>query len=114
MKNVKLMLLAVTAMLFLGMGNVSAQEQHSSVIITTITFGREISLQVVDDQNNTTTEKFKFSTDNPEQAVLKGEMDKWIKKGYSISQAYGYTAPTGGGGAIVNTRYETVILLKKE
>ncbi len=110
MKNTKLILLAVTAILFLGIGNVSAQ-QKSTVIITTITSGREITLQVVDDQDNTTSQVVKFSKDKPEQAYLKIEMDKWLNKGYSLSQSYGYASPLGGAGSI---RYETVILSKDE
>lgn len=110
MKKVKLMLLAVTAMLLVGLGNVNAQAS-SSVMITTIVSGREITLQVVDEQNNTTSEKSKFTLEKPEQVVLKVEMDKWLKKGYSLSQSYGYVATTTG---TVHTRYETVILTKKE
>jgi hypothetical protein len=112
MKNVKLILLVVTAMLFLGMSNVNAQES-SSVMITTITTGRQITLQVVDDQNTTISQEYKFSKNNPEQAILKIEMDKWIKNGYSLSQSYGYVAVYPGTVNIA-TRYETVILTKKE
>ena len=110
MKNVKLILVAIVAMLFLGMGNVSAQEK-STVIITTVTSGREITLQVVDDQDNTTSQMFKFSKEKPEQAILKIEMDKWIKKGYEIKQSYGYASPLGTAG---NIRYESIILSKEE
>lgn len=110
MKNVKLILLALTAILFLGIGNVNAQEKSTVMITTVITSGRDITLQVVDDQNNTTTEKFKFSKESSEQAVLKIEMDKWIKKGYEIKQSYGYAFPLGAG----HIRYETIILSKEE
>lgn len=116
MKKVKLILLAVIAMLFLGIGNVSAQEK-STVIITTVSSGREITLQVVDDQDNTTSQMFKFSKEKPEQAILKIEMDKWIKKGYEIKQSYGYTQSyslVSSSGQILSTRYETVILSKTE
>jgi hypothetical protein len=116
MKKLKLIMLAVTAMLFLGMGSVSAQEK-STVIITTVTSGREITLQVVDDQDNTTSQMFKFSKDKPEQAILKTEMDKWIQKGYEIKQSYGYSQSymqQNSSGTILNTRYETIILFKKE
>lgn len=114
MKHVKLILLALTAMLFLGIGNVNAQVS-SSVVITTITEGKKITLQVVDDQNNVTIEKFKHSEESPEQVFLKIEMDKWIKKGYNISQSYGYSVVTSGNSTItLNTRYETIILSKTE
>lgn len=105
MKNVKLILLTVTAVLFMGTVNVNAQEK-STVIITTVTVGREITLQTVDDQNNTTSQILKFSTDKPEQVYLKIEMDKWIKKGYEIKQSYGY--------ANSGMRSETIILSKDE
>lgn len=110
MKNVKLILLALTAILFWGVGNASAQEK-STVIITTVTSGREITLQVVDDQDNTTSQMFKFSKEKPEQAILKIEMDKWIKKGYEIKQSYGYASSLGTAGSI---RYESIILSKEE
>lgn len=110
MKNVKWILVAVVAILFFGMSNVSAQEE-STVMITTITSGRQITLQVVDDQNNTISEKLNFSKDIPEQAILKIEMDKWIKKGYEIKQSYGYASSIGTTG---NIRYETIILSKDE
>lgn len=113
MKNVKLMFLTITAMLFLGMENVNAQNP-SSVIITTIIEGKKITLQVVDDQNNITVEKFKYSDETPEQAFLKIEMDKWVKKGYNISQSYGYAVTSGNNTLIVSIRYETIILSKDE
>ncbi len=100
-------------MLFLGMGEVNAQES-SSVMITTYIAGRKITLQVVDDQNNTTVENFKYSEEIPEQAILKMEMDKWVKKGYNITQSYGYAATSGAGGAVSSARYETIILTKQE
>jgi len=108
MKNVKLIVLTVSASLFLGIGNLNAQEK-STVIITTITSGSQITLQVVDDQNNTTSQKLKFSVEKPEQACLKVEMDNWIKKGYEIKQSYGYASPVGAG----NIRYDTIILSKE-
>ncbi len=108
MKNVKLILIAVVTMLFLGMENVNAQN-NSTVMITTVTSGRQITLQVVDDQNNTTSEMLSFRKDKPEQAILKVEMDKWIGKGYEIKQSYGYAASIGTTG---NIRYETIILSK--
>ncbi len=113
MKNVKSTLLIVATMLFLGIGSVSAQN-YSSVIITTITLGKGITLQVVDDQNNTTIQKFKHSDEMPEQAILKIEMDKWIKNGYIISESYGYSSTAGNSSAMSGTRYETIILSKKE
>ena len=109
MKNLKLISLTISAILFIGVGNVNAQES-SSVIITTVTSGREITLQVVDDQNNTTSQKMKFSIEKPEQAILKTEMDKWLKEGYELKQSYGYATPIGAG----NIRYETIILLKED
>lgn len=110
MRKLKLIFMALTATLFLGIGSVSAQEK-STVVITTVTSGKEITLQVVDDQDNTTVQALKFSNDKPEQAILKVEMDKWIKKGYEIKQSYGYAVSIGVAGSI---RYETIILSKKE
>jgi len=107
MKSLKLIFLTLTTIVFFGMGNVNAQEK-STVIITTITSGNQITLQVVDDQNNTTSQKLRFSAEKPEQACLKVEMDNWIKKGYEIKQSYGYASPVGAG----NIRYETIILSK--
>jgi len=112
MKNVKLIVLTVSAVLFLGVGSLNAQEK-STVMITTITTGREITLQVIDDQNKLTTEKFKFSIENPEQFILKVEMDKWLKMDYNIAQTYGYSSTTGVSSNI-STRYETIILSKED
>lgn len=116
MKNVRLMLLTVTAMLLLGMGTVNAQEA-STVMITTSTYGKKITLEVVDESNNTVIEEFKMTKEKSDRTYLKIEMDKWIKKGYVLSQAYGYGyAELSGGGSMpsVTNRYDIVILIKKE
>lgn len=93
----------------------SKAQESSSVMITVITYGKEITLQVIDDQNKVSNEELKFSKDKPEQAILKSEMDKWIKKGYQLSQSYGYVQSglyMNSSGQISSTRYETLILTK--
>ncbi len=105
MKNVKLTLLTIVTIMCFGASQLSAQETKT-VMITTVTSGWEITLQVIDDQNNTTFEKSRFGKTSPEQLVLKKEMDKWISLGYKLSQSYGYAYSTGN----VSTRYETIIL----
>ena len=91
----------------------SKAQESSSVMITMIMSGRSITIQVVDDQNNVSNTDFKFSKDQPEQAILKAEMDKWIKSGYHLSQSYGYVQSNSTvNNQNINTRYETLILTK--
>jgi len=109
MKNVKLMLLTIVTIIYFGAGHLNAQESKS-VMITTVTSGWSVFVQVIDNQDNVTIDKIKLSESNPEQLVLKKEMDKWINLGYSLSQSYGYVHSNGN----VSTRYETIILTAGE
>lgn len=109
----KLSLIALLALSTLVSFQSKAQES-SSVMITMISSGKEITLQVVDDQNNVSSTGFKFSKDKPEQTILKAEMDNWIKKGYHLSQSYGYVQSNSliNNSQVLSTRYETLILTK--
>lgn len=111
--NILKPLVFLISSLLLGIGNLTAQKS-SSVMITTITFGKQITVQVVDNENKTTSEDDRVSPEKPEQAYLKMEMDKWIDKGYKINQSYAYSASSGSSPYISNIRYETVILTKEE
>ncbi len=83
MKNVKLILLAVTAILFLGMGNVRAQEK-STVLIKAYIVG-EYAYVINTVKPDYTSYELKSKTKDENALVaLKKELDKWILEGYIL------------------------------
>lgn len=81
MKNVKLMLLAVIAMLLLGMVNVSAQV--SSVMVSGHVEGKSFSISVIH-PNYEDIEKKYNGKEKSFHVALKEELDKWLQQGYEI------------------------------
>ena len=116
MKNVRLMLLAITAMLFLGMGNISAQQkQEQTVIITIYEFSAiyKSRMIVVDPSGNSKTVELKTITlKSLEETVaansisIQSEINKWKSEGYEID---GMTANTSG-----DSKTSMIILSKKD
>lgn len=94
MKNVKLILLAVTAMLFLGMGNVSAQEK-STVIITgkTDVIGSRYEIEIIKPDYEVEKKISKSKEDNF-FASMKKEADFWLGQGYKLIEATSSTVGT--------------------
>lgn len=96
MKNVKLMLLAVTAMLFFGMGNVNAQEKEPQTVIIQV-YGEmdgtknKMSLLVTATDiesyeipmNEIGLKNRKEATINNSE-ILQKEIDKWKNEGFVI------------------------------
>lgn len=97
MKNVKLILLAVTAMLFLGMGNVSAQENKvQSVIISVFAQGvshNKYTVEVV--KPDYSVELKEYTTKDNIHVALKKELDKWLEQGYQIMESSSNTIAGG-------------------
>jgi len=99
MKNVKLILLAVTAMLFLGVENVNAQEKNSVLIQYYILGIRTKSpsyiIQTV--QPDYTTYQLSTKEHGGEALTeLKKEIDKWLNQGYSITESTPFYQGTDG------------------
>ena len=87
MKNVKLILLAVLAMLFLGMGNVSAQEK-STVIITGHTYSNETKYKIETVKPDYEVEKKESSIKETNFfALMKKEVDYWLNQNYKLVEA---------------------------
>lgn len=87
MKKVRLILLAVVAMLFLDIGNVSAQEKSVLIRgyfspyeykISTIQPDYEVSVNEIKRAKNSTEEDFLI--------LVKKELDKWLIQGYVITE----------------------------
>ncbi len=103
MKNVKLLMLAITAMLFLGMGNLSAQESQSEAVIIRLIESYALNDGAMFVTHSGKTEKiveiqkFRDLLKNPvdENAViLEKEINRWKKEGFrnnTISVASGTT-----------------------
>ncbi len=94
MKNTKLMLLAVTAMLFLGIGNASAQ-QKSTVIITgkTDLVGSRYEIEIIKSDYEVEKKISKSKEDNF-FASMKKEADFWLDQGYKLIEATSSTVGT--------------------
>jgi hypothetical protein len=112
MTKIKLVLLTMCSVLFLGVGNGYAQS--SSVVITVTLELRKISVQVIDAENKITRQEFKNSEETPPQLYLKQEMDKWILAGYNVTDSYGFGVSSQAGATAVHQYIETVILTKKD
>lgn len=104
MKNLKLMLLSVTALLFLGMGAVNAQT--SSVMVSGYVEGKPFSVSVVHPDYEKTEKKYD-GKDKDFHVVLKEELDKWLRQGYEIIDS----STASGPSAVYRVTY---VLTKKD
>jgi len=89
-------------------------QENSSVLITIIKSGREITLQVVSPDYTVSSEKYKFKKEEPDEMILKREMDKWLEKGYHLGDTYVYNHQQITGNTTFNTTYVNYVLIKKE
>lgn len=83
MKDVKLILVAVMAMLFFGIGNVNAQEK-STVLIKARVIGEYAYVINTVKPDYTTYELKNQTKDENALVALKRELDKWILEGYTL------------------------------
>lgn len=109
MKNLKLTLVAVTAILFLGMSNVNAQAQKTVIIKTYELAGSLFKSKMVVTDPSGKTETIIMKTLNwgkienivaENSAILQDEINKWKKEGYVID---GLTSGGLGDGIMVTT-----------
>ncbi|HLV40730.1 MAG TPA: hypothetical protein VKY37_00495 [Brumimicrobium sp.] len=112
MKKIGLMALLTLMMMVVSFEG-KAQE-NSSVLITIIKSGREITLQVVSPDYTVSSEKFRFKKEEPDEMILKREMDKWLEKGYHLGDTYVYNHQKITGNTTFNTTYVNYVLIKKE
>lgn len=109
MKNIKGLLLATMTMLFLGFGNVNAQESTSQTVIIRVLESPGVGLKpcivITDSQGNSTKTELKKGLDESgENAVLiQNELNKWKNQGYKITEM-----STAG-----ETFFRTTIILEK-
>ncbi|MEZ4889801.1 MAG: hypothetical protein R2779_04310 [Crocinitomicaceae bacterium] len=88
MKNIKLILLALTAMLFLGMRSVSAQEK--SILIRAELNGIDYNITTIQPNYEVTVvqnKRDKTFTDVDFLLLLKKEMDKYFASGYTLKES---------------------------
>ncbi|MBW7867328.1 MAG: hypothetical protein H3C31_03265 [Brumimicrobium sp.] len=112
MKNVKLILLAVIAMLFLGTGNMSAQEKSTVIIRVYEEYKTNSHLAIISpdgtlksiDLKNMKPGNFYESDNN--LIVIQSEIDNWKKQGFKVDGISNTTAVT----ALITT----IILSKEE
>jgi hypothetical protein len=98
MKNVKLLMFAFTAMLFLGIGNVSGQEKEPQTVMMSVIGefkGSEMSLNLIvisPDGSDYEVSMEKRTLKNRKESfiantkIIQSEINKWKQKGYKIDQ----------------------------
>lgn len=97
MKNIKVLLLATMTMLFLGMGNVNAQEKESQTVILNISgvqslsAGMELGIIVIAPDGSDYEIPLKTRTlKNRKEAIIansktiQSEINKWKQEGFKI------------------------------
>jgi hypothetical protein len=93
----------------------SVAQGKTTVLITIIKSGKDITLQVVKPDYTVNTENFKFKEEEPDEMILKREMDKWLNEGYNLSDTYVYNiSKQYSGNTSSFTTYVNYILIKKE
>lgn len=112
MKNVKLIFLAVTAMLFLGMGSVSAQEKSTVIIRVYEEYKTNSHIAIVSPDGTIKTIDLKnmkpgnFNESNTNLSIVQSEINVWKKQGFKVDGIANTTAVT----ALITT----IILSKDE
>lgn len=94
MKKLKLIMLAVTAMLFLGMGSVSAQEK-STVIISYYPYG-SVKYRIEIIKPNYEVEYKEIAKGENGLVFTKKEIDYWLNQNYKLSEATTNALPSTG------------------
>lgn len=88
MKNLKLTLVIVVSMLFLGIDNVNAQEK--SVLIKGSISVYNAKITIIQPDNQILMQEYR-KKEHPEESYfllqLKTEMDKWLKQGYTLTES---------------------------
>lgn len=115
MKNVKLILLTLTTLLFLGIESLSAQEKNSqTVIIRVFEHHRNESKMITtapDGSTNviklTAVNALSFEGNENNSVIMQSEINKWKNQGFTLDNLSSLSNPTG---AIITT----IILSKKE
>mgnify|MGYP001032214811 CR=1 FL=1 len=85
MKNVKRMLLTITAMLLLGIGSVYSQEQPS-VIVSLSVSKHDVTIETINPDYSIDKKSYSDKEENI-SVVLKKELDSWILKGFEIKES---------------------------
>lgn len=111
MKNVKLMLLTLTILLFLGIENVSAQDNNPQTVIIKIyefAANNNSKILIIDPQGNIAEiDLKKMLTDNEQNIIpIQKEINKWKSEGFTIEGI--------SGGSVMSGIITTIILSKKE
>ena len=109
MKNVKLIVLTVSAILFLGMGNLNAQEKESqTVIIRVFEQHRGTTSQMVTTNPDGSTKSTKlikvdigsFEGNESNSIIVQSEINNWKNQGFTID---GLSSQSNLVGAITTT-----------
>jgi hypothetical protein len=113
MKKLKLIMLTITAMLFLGIGSVSAQEKEPLTVIIRVTEesrGRPaiITTDMEGKVTNIALEKGWKDESGNNAALIQKEINKWKEKGYKIT----HLSSTYFGDASTVALRTTIILEK--
>jgi len=90
MKNLKLIVLTTIAVLFLGMGNLTAQESSSKMVIIRVvefTLGTNSGYTVTNPEGNTSNVTLErgFDLAGNNAGLIKKELEKWKQEGYEIT-----------------------------
>lgn len=116
MKNVKLILLVGTTMLFLGMGNVNAQQKESQTVIIRVfenTRGNSSKMIITSPDGSTNSIELEtlninsFEGNENNSIIMQSEINNWKNQGFSID---GLSSLSNYVGAIITT----IILSKDE
>ena len=117
MKNIKLIVLTVSAILFLGIGNGNAQEKESQTVIIRafeIHTGKKSHMMVTYPDGLTKSTELSvinsgsFEGNDGNSLIIQSEINNWKKQGFIIDDL-STTASSSGTPAIITT-----IILSKE
>lgn len=111
MKKVKLILVVVVAMLFLGIGSVNAQEKKQQIVIVKVyefVANSTSRIMVIDPTGTVTEIELKKMLSSGEQNIIpiQKEINKWADKGFVIKGI--------SSGSVTSGLITTIILSKDE
>lgn len=116
MKKVRLMLVAMIAILFLGIGNVSAQEKSTEMVIIRVIETSSAKIKPCITTTNSEGKVTKIELEKGwrdefvnNQIHIQNELKKWKQEGYKISHLSTSGSTSGDTGII---SFTTIILEK--
>lgn len=108
MKNIKLMVFALTMMFFLGMGSVNAQEISTVIIKGRVSM--DYTIEIIKPDYEVEQKVYKYRDPGFKElnfyGLIKKEMDYWLNQGYELKEVINGSTDWGENALLILIKEE--------